>query len=164
MKEIRLLPIVVLLFCGFAAPADNPPKQTPVPRRVLAVDTPNTWMTDFNAAEMQAQQTGMPLLILFTCSDGDPVCIKLRDTIIDRGLFKNLIAPRAAKLYVDFPKKRKLLPQDLKTNNQLKAKYKITKLPTTIVIGVGGNSNGKEVMRIVGCPPDYVRRLQRVIR
>ena len=165
MKKFPLLPLAVLLLgCAAAAIADDPPKKPPQPKRMLSLDAPKGWITDFKAAEMQAQQTGMPLLILFTCSDGDPVCIKLRDTVIDRGLFQNLIGPRAAKLYVDFPKKRKLLPQDIKANNQLKAKYKVEKFPVTIVIGNKGKTKGKEVLRIVGCPGDYVRRLQRVIR
>ena len=165
MKAPLLLPLAALLLGGvFAANADEPPKKPQPPKRVLTVDTPNGWLDDAKAADTQTQQTGMPLLILFTDS-ADPVCIKLRETMIDRGLFQNLIAPRSAKLYVDLnPKNRKLMPQDRKANKELKAKYKVEKLPTTVVIGGKGKKQGQEVMRIVGCPANYVRKLQQVIR
>ena len=165
MKKLLLLPLAALLLGGvFALRADEPPKKPQPPKRFLTVDTPNGWVADFKAAEIQTQETGLPLLILFTDS-ADPVCIKLRDTMIDRGLFQNLISPRAAKLYVDLNlKNRKLMPQDRKANKELKAKYKVEKLPTTIVIGGKGKKQGKEIMRIVGCPGNYVRKLQQVIR
>lgn len=166
MKRSVLFPLLVLMGCVAVLPtaAEEPPKKPPVPKRVLSPDAPNGWLTDLKAAEeMQMRSGEQPLVILFTCSDSDPLCIKLRDTMIDRGLFKNLIAPNSVKLYVDFPKKRKLLPQEQKANNQLKAKYKIAKFPTTVVISGKGKKKGKEVMRIVGCPADYVRRLQKVV-
>lgn len=164
MTNRLLFTIIALLFCSLAMFAAPPKKKPEPPKHILAVDTPNDWLTDLAAAEAQAKSTGMPMLILFTCSDADPASIKLRTTVIDKGMFKKLIAPRAAKLYVDFPRKRKLQPQELKANNQLKAKYKVTQFPTTVVLGGKGKKEGQEIMRIVGVPGDFVRRLQRVIR
>ena len=121
--------------------------------------TPNGWYDDFAAAQKASQETGRPILALFTGSDWCPYCVKLKKNVLDTTEFKKFAQSDVILFFADFPDEAKL-PDGLRIQNEkLAKKYGIRGFPTTVVI----SPKGKEMGRIVGCPEYYLRGVETIV-
>ena len=122
--------------------------------------TPDGWYDDFAAAQAESAKTGRPMLVLFTGSDWCPYCVKLKRNALDKTDFKEFAKKNLVLVYIDFPNRNKL-PEELSAqNNFLSARYDVNGFPTTVVLA----PNGSELGRIGGYVPNYLQRLERLIK
>lgn len=82
-----------------AAPAEEakPAATTSVPANRKA-----KWLEKLKAAEMDAQETGLPILLLFTGSKWCGYCIKLEENILSKKEFKEFANQHLVLLKYDF--------------------------------------------------------------
>ena len=155
MKKLLL----VLLGISFgAALFAVPPPPPHAPR--TGITTPHGWFDNFEAARHEARRLRRPMLVLFTGSDWCPHCVRLRRHVLDTREFMHYARERLVIVYLDFPR-RASLPHGLRHQNEgLSRRYGVRGFPTTIILSPGGHELG----RIVGCPPDYLRRVMHYAR
>lgn len=122
--------------------------------------TPEGWTDDFAAARKESKKTGRPILLLLTGSDWCPYCVKLKQNALDKKDFKSFARKRLILVYVDFPRGAKL-PDELRIRNrELAQKYGVRGFPTTIIL----SPDGKELGRIGGYAPDYLKRVRKFVK
>ena len=122
--------------------------------------TPDGWYDDFDTARKEAVKTGRPILLLLTGSDWCPYCVKLKKNALDKRDFKSFAGKRLVLVFADFPGRTKL-PDGLRLQNEeLSKKYGVRGFPTTIIL----SPDGKELGRIVGYAPDYLKRIRKLIK
>jgi len=114
----------------------------------LASQASEKWMTDFEAAKVQAKEEGKLILLDFTGSDWCPPCMHVAKTIFGEDAFYEAVESSFVFVELDFPRKKQL-PEDLKKQNgQLAEKYGIQYFPTLMVI----TPEGEMLDKVVGVP------------
>ena len=120
------------------------------------------WHTDFEKAKAESMRTKRPIYILFTNSDAAP------SLSLDRAIFrekkfldyaeKNLVLMKA-----DFPVAIHLQPKSLSQQNaQLRAKYRISILPTALLL----DANGEiyiDFIKADGSPERHRRKINEIM-
>jgi len=130
----------------------------------LALTTPfvsaaEGWMTDFKAAQAQAEKEDKALLVDFTGSDWCGWCIKLVDEVFKHDEFKKGVADKYVLVELDYPRdKSKLSEATLKQNEELKNKYGIRGFPTILIMDAEGRPFAKTGYQ-AGGPGAYLTHL-----
>ena len=97
------------------------------------------WLTDFQKAKEESARTGRPIFILFTNSDA-AACLSFDRTIFSQKKFLDYADKNLVLMKADFPVAIHRQPKPLsKQNNELRAEFGITVLPTMLLL----DSNGK---------------------
>lgn len=122
--------------------------------------TPQGWYDDFAAAQDASAKTGRPILALFTGSDWCPYCVKLKKNFLDKPEFKDFAKGSVILFFADFPDRAKLPEALTAQNEKLAKKYGIRGFPTTVII----SPKGKEMGRVVGCPPHYLDGVTTIVK
>ncbi len=104
------------------------------------------WTTNYAAAVAQAKKEHKKILLDFTGSDWCSWCIKLEKDVYEKPEFATYAAKNLVLVTLDYPQLTKLSPALQTQNDALKAKYKISAYPTTILL----DENEKIVTTIVG--------------
>lgn len=104
------------------------------------------WVTDLPKAQEQAKKEGKMVFMNFTGSDWCGWCIKLKREVFDTKEFAQYAAKNLVLVEVDFPRQKKLSPEQKKANDALQEKYRAEGFPTIVVL----NKNNKEVWKQVG--------------
>lgn len=120
-----------------------------------------SWLTDFPAAQAQAQASNKLILMDFTGSDWCPWCIKFRHDVLDTPAFQAYADKNVVLLEVDFPDK-KSQSSDLKhANAVLKDRYHIEGFPTLIILDSSGKEVGRQVGYSGGGPTAFIATLDK---
>ena len=61
------------------------------------------WLTKMDKAKKEAEETGLPILVLFTGTDWCPYCIKLENQVFEKKEFKEFVDKSLVLLKLDFP-------------------------------------------------------------
>ena len=165
----KLLLALFVLCCGaalFAYPPPPRPPRPPVPpppppmAPKTGITTPHGWFDNFEAAKHESRRLNRPMLVLLTGSDWCPHCVRLKQYVLDSREFKNYARGRLVLVYLDFPRRAKL-PRELRHQNQaISKRFGVGGFPTTIIISPRGHERG----RVIGCPPDYLRKVMHLAR
>ncbi|MFN8333585.1 MAG: thioredoxin family protein [Cyclobacteriaceae bacterium] len=102
------------------------------------------WLTDFNAAQQEAQKDHKFILISFSGSDWCGPCIKMKQEVYGSSEFESLAEKKLVLVRADFPrsKKNQLPKEQVKLNEALAEKYNPSgKFPFTVLT----DENGKVV-------------------
>jgi len=121
------------------------------------------WLTDLPQAQAQANLERKLVLLDFTGSDWCGWCIKLNKEVFSRSEFAEYAKNNLVCVEVDFPRRKKLNPEQKRANDALAAKYNISGYPTIIVL----NSDGKKVGELgymEGGPKTFMAQLDRLKR
>ena len=153
--------LIALLGISFGAalfalppPPPPPPHHPQVPPHV-GPTTPHGGFDHFEAARNEARRLRRPMLVLFTGSDWCRYCMQLKSHILDSREFRHFARERLILVYIDVPRDVKL-PRKLRHQNQaLLQQYGVSSYPTTVIL----SPHGRELGKIVGGPPDYIRRV-----
>lgn len=125
--------------------------------RILAAEG---WGTDIEAAKALAKKQGQPILLDFTGSDWCGWCIKMKKESLDQQAFKDFAAKNVVLVEVDFPSKKKSLPEATqKQNEALKNQYKVSGFPTFVLIDADGRELGRQVGYLKGGPEAFVAKI-----
>ncbi|TAG08784.1 MAG: thioredoxin family protein [Verrucomicrobia bacterium] len=104
--------------------------------------TPAGWITDLEAAKVQAKAENKSILLEFTGSDWCPPCIQMKKNVFSKEAFVEAASKKFILVELDFPKKDKEVS---KRNEPLAEKYKIEAFPTVVLV----DADGKEFTRFI---------------
>ena len=128
---------------------------------VAAPAAPKGWVTDYDAALVQAAKEKKSVLVLFTGSDWCGWCKKLHKDTLDQAAFKKFADKKLILVYMDMP--RSQAPADRAKVQELSRKLQAGGgVPCTVIIGADGTVKGK----IVGYRPleRYLAELKKFVK
>ncbi|MEL7496294.1 MAG: thioredoxin family protein [Planctomycetota bacterium] len=102
-----------------------------------------TWYQSFDDAQLAAESSGLPMLVLFTGSDWCGWCIRLKDEVLETREFKSWATDNVILVELDFPRKTSLPFEVQARNEELKRRFKVEGFPTVVVLDRNGDSQGK---------------------
>lgn len=118
------------------------------------------WLVDFQAAKEKAAAEGKDIFMEFTGSDWCPPCIKFKQTVLDSEAFKTGAPGSYILLKLDNPRdKSKQSPEEIEQYKKLSAEFKITGVPTVILVDAKGRPFAKTVGYGGQEPEAYVKEL-----
>lgn len=98
----------------------------------------NGWLTDFEAAKVQAKAENKSMLLGFSGSDWCGPCIMLDSEVFSQPEFKDYAAKKLVLVELDFPRGKEQ-SAELKAQNEALAKqYGIRGFPTVLVLSPDG--------------------------
>lgn len=101
------------------------------------------WLTDFSAAQAQAQKENKPIVLSFTGSDWCSWCILMRRQVLDTPDFYSYARDKFVLMEVDLPRNSSgMPPQQLRNNHELAQRYKVSTFPTVLIITADGTLAG----------------------
>jgi thioredoxin-related protein/Tfp pilus assembly protein PilF len=124
----------------------------------LACAAESLWTTNFEEAKAKAKADKKLLLVDFTGSDWCGWCIKLKDEVFDKEVFKAEAPKRFVLVELDFPRQKKLPDELKKQNDELAKQFKVRGFPTILMLDAEGQPIAKTGYR-PGGPEKYVAHL-----
>ena len=94
----------------------------------------------------EASQQNKQVLLNFSGSDWCAPCIKMDQEVFSRKQFAEYASKNLILVKLDFPRRKKLLPDQKAQNEQMAKKYAIQGFPTYVLV----NASGKEIRRQEG--------------
>ena len=122
-----------------------------------------SWHVNYDLAMAEAKKTGKKVYVLNTGSDWCGFCVKLRNELLDKKKFQKFAEKNLVVLYLDSPRKKKLHPEQIQHNMQIRKKLKFGGgVPSAIIL----DSNGKEIGRIGGYMSEdkYMKKLKDICK
>ena len=117
------------------------------------------WTEDFPAAQLRATEQKKRLLVNFTGSDWDPLCIALNKNVLTQPEFLQHANENFVLVKVDFPRNKPQADPQREANQILERAYRVLGFPTVLVL----EANGTEVKRLNGysgaTPEDFIKSL-----
>src|SRR6516225_5358717 len=104
------------------------------------------WLTNYEQALAQAAKEKKSVLIDFTGSDWCPYCIQMDKEVLDQPEFIEFAKNNLVLLKLDFPRRKKLPPEEKEQNQKLGEQFTIVGFPTYVLV----NPTGKELKRQIG--------------
>ncbi len=106
------------------------------------------WMTNFDAAMAKAAAENKAVLADFTGSDWCGPCKYLKATVLNNPAFVSYAQDKFVLLEVDLPRRTDFDPDQLKRNQELARRYRVSGFPTLLVLTpegllVGGFVGGR---------------------
>ncbi len=132
-------------------------KQEEEQRKAMLADRTAKWTEDWEEAQAESAETGLPILLLMTGSDWCGYCMQLHANVFDDREFQKYADENLVLMKADFPRgnqKRAIKEQ----NAMLKEKFGVGGYPTVHLV-----KDGKSVDRIGGyggdSPKEYVAKI-----
>lgn len=120
------------------------------------------WLTDFSKAQAQAKAEHKLILMDFNGSDWCPPCKALKKNVFSSPEFLEYAKKNLVLVDVDFPRQKKLSPEQTEANEALSKKFAVEGFPTVVIL----DSTGKELKKDVGyddqTAKDYIADLEKV--
>ena len=99
-----------------------------------------------------------PMLLDFTGSDWCGWCIKLDTEVFSTEEFRKYATEKLVLVKIDFPKKKKLSPEQKRQNASLASKFGVEGFPTLIILSYNGKQLGRMGYR-PGGPGPFLQQL-----
>jgi protein disulfide-isomerase len=96
------------------------------------------WLTDFEAAKVQAVAEQKPLLLDFTGSDWCPPCMMMNKEVFSKKAFLDFAAANLVLVKLDFPRGKEQSAELMAQNKALAEKYRIEGFPTIMILSPEG--------------------------
>lgn len=95
------------------------------------------WLTDYDTALTASEQSGRPVLTIFTGSDWCPHCKTLEDNVLATETFLAWARENVILLMIDLPQQG-ISPEERSQRSQVCIKYGVRTFPSALLIGPGG--------------------------
>jgi thioredoxin-related protein len=122
-------------------------------------DSELVWVENLEVAVVQAKEENKNILVNFTGSDWCGLCIKLDKEVFSQKEFEAYANENLVLVKLDFPKKKKLSPEQDNYNRTLANKFGVRGFPTIYLL----NKDGQPVNRTgyrQGGASEYVKHLK----
>jgi len=119
------------------------------------------WLTDYKQAQEEAKTSKKLVLMNFTGSDWCGWCIRLDREVFTKPEFQEYAKNKLVLLEVDFPRMKKLSPDEKSQNEQLARKYRVQGFPTIVVLDGEGRMVG-ELGYTPGGPSAFIAELEKL--
>lgn len=156
MKFYTVLSALIALFGASTATVSA---ADTVPTADTSAVSEINWMTDFEAAKLQAKAQNKPIFLFFTGSDWCPWCIKIDTQILSTPAFQQALSQKMIFVKIDFPRKTKLDKATKDQNDKLSKTYDVHGFPTVILL----DSNGQRIEQMgfqAGGGEPYAKKVQ----
>src|SRR5579859_6027041 len=97
-------------------------------------EKPTEWLINFDRAMTEARKQNRLVLAYFSGSDWDPWCQKLDEEVFETPVFRTWAAEHVILLRIDFPREKRISSTMSLQNEQLKARFSVSKTPTVVVL------------------------------
>lgn len=121
------------------------------------------WMSNYQQGMQQAQQSGKPLLVLFTGSDWCSWCKKLEQEILSRPEFEQSLANRFVFVKLDFPLYKTGDPAETERNKTIQKQFDVQGFPTIVIVSANGQKIGSAGYQPMS-PKAYADHLLQIAR
>lgn len=156
MKKTFILLNILIIFTVSCAEQDS--KQISKKSKIE-----NVWEVNYLEAVAKAKKENKSLLLNFTGSDWCGWCIKLEDEVFSREDFVNFATENLILVKVDFPRQKKLPPEEVKQNAKLAKKHSVTGFPTILILDANENLILSTSYKPGGAKK-YVKHLQKAMK
>jgi len=119
------------------------------------------WLTDYKQAQEEAKTNKKLVLMNFTGSDWCGWCIRLDREVFTKPEFQEYAKNKLVLLEIDFPRMKKLSPDEKSQNEALAQKYRIQGFPTIVVLDGEGRMVG-ELGYTPGGPSAFIAELEKL--
>ena len=104
------------------------------------------WLTNYQQALAQATKEKKDVLIEFAGSDWCVPCMQMEKDVFSQREFIEFAKNNLVLLKLDFPRRKKLPPEEKEQNQKLGEQFTIEGFPTYVLV----NPTGKELKRQIG--------------
>lgn len=103
----------------------------------VPVNASEGWLTDYDAAMAKAEETGRPVLTIFTGSDWCPHCLTLEENVLATDTFLSWAEENVVLLMIDLPQSG-ISPEVRSQRSQVCIKYGVRTFPSALLIAPTG--------------------------
>ncbi len=97
------------------------------------------WVTNYAKALKDAKKSKKTLLLNFTGSDWCGWCIRLDKEVFDKAAFVKYAKDNLICVKLDFPRRKKVSPEEKIQNNKLMTQHKVEGFPTILLVDAKEN-------------------------
>jgi thioredoxin-related protein len=115
------------------------------------------WKTSFTEAAAEASQQNKQILLNFTGSDWCPWCVKMDEEVLNKKQFSEFASKNLVLVKLDFPRHKKLSPDEKAQNVQLAKKYAIQGFPTFVLVDASGKELRRQEGYLEGGPAEFLK-------
>lgn len=106
----------------------------------IDTDRKAKWLSKMGAAKKEAEETGLPVLVLFTGTDWCPYCVKLENEVFSKKEFKEFANKKLVLLKFDFEPGGK---GENRESSALAKEFGVSGFPTYFLVDAKGAKLGK---------------------
>jgi len=130
-----------------------------IPAKIALATPPGDafWLTNYEQALAQAAKEKKSVLIDFTGSDWCPYCIQMDKEVLDQPEFIEFAKSNLVLLKLDFPRRKKLPPQEKEQNHKLGEQFEVEGYPTYILVDPTGKELKRQVGYLEGGPKTFIK-------
>jgi len=130
-----------------------------IPAKIALAASPGDafWLTNYEQALAQAAKEKKSVLIDFTGSDWCPYCIQMDKEVLDQPEFIEFAKNNLVLLKLDFPRRKKLPPQEKEQNHKLGEQFEVEGYPTYILVDPTGKELKRQVGYLEGGPKTFIK-------
>lgn len=122
------------------------------------------WTMDAPAAMQLAKETGKPVFICFTGSDWCGWCKLMDRQVFSTDAWKDYAKANIVTLWIDFPKEKNRVPDELRPQNDTLAKtYKIDGFPTYVIVDAEGTEIGRLGANNAATPASFIEEYETTV-
>jgi thioredoxin-related protein len=116
------------------------------------------WTDNWEEAQAESKETGLPILLFITGSDWCGYCMQLKSQVFESREFQKYANENAVLMVADFPKATQQSSSLKEQNKKLASEFPASGYPTVLLI-----KDGKQIARKSGysgdSPKDYLAKL-----
>ena len=123
------------------------------------------WTMDFDAAKKLAKEKNLPILMNFTGSDWCGWCKLMDKNVFATEAWKTYATQNVVTVYIDFPRDKKLVPEQfVDRNKELSKKFSVRGYPTYILLASDGEKQiGQLGASKTATPEGFIQDLQKQV-
>jgi protein disulfide-isomerase len=114
------------------------------------------WLTNYQQALAQAAKEKKNVLIDFTGSDWCPPCIQMEKEVLSQPEFIAFAKNNLVLLKLDFPRRKKLSPEEKEQNHKLGQQFAIEGFPTYVLVDPTGKELKRQIGYLEGGPKKFI--------
>lgn len=114
------------------------------------------WLTNYQQALAQAAKEKKNVLIDFTGSDWCPPCIQMEKEVLSQREFMAFAKNNLVLLKLDFPRRKKLSPEEKEQNHKLGQQFAIEGFPTYVLVDPTGKELKRQSGYLEGGPKKFI--------
>lgn len=115
------------------------------------------WKTSFTQAMAEASQQNKQVLLNFSGSDWCAPCMKMDREVLSGKQFAEFASKNLILVKLDFPRQKKLSPDEKAQNEQLAKKYAIEGFPTYVLVDASGKEIRRQEGYLEGGPTQFLK-------
>lgn len=121
----------------------------------LTASAMDGWLTSYDEAIATAEQTGRPVLTIFTGSDWCPHCHTLEQQVLKTDTFRAWAEDRVVLLMIDLPREG-ISKEERQVRSRVCIKYGVRTFPSALLIGPDGRKIALQTGYLGQSPENWV--------